>query len=73
VLVLGWAWDTPRDEREFAGKLRQWVENGLGASPAAEGTWTLDGSAVAVARRAGEVTLALAPRAGLASRLAAIR
>ena len=71
VLVLRWTWDTPRDEQEFDGKLRQWVANGLAARPAGEGTWTLDGSGVAVARRGGAVTLALAPRPALARRLAA--
>ena len=30
VLVMRWRWDTPRDEREFAAKLRQWVKDGLG-------------------------------------------
>jgi len=73
VLVLRWAWDTARDEREFAAKLRQWVVDGLGARPAGAGVWTLDGSGVAVVRRGGAVTLALAPRPALARRLASAR
>ena len=73
VLVLRWVWDTPRDEREFVAKLRQWVADGLEAQPAGEGAWTLDGGAVAVARRGGAVSLALAPREPLARRLAASR
>jgi hypothetical protein len=75
VLALRWVWDTPGDEKEFATKLRQWVGDGLGAKPGA-GTgdgWTLDGGAVAVARRGGAVTLALAPDQGLARRVARSR
>ena len=62
ALVARWRWDTPRDEREFAVKLRQWVRDGLGA---------VDGGDVAVAERDGEVTLAMAPTGELARRLAA--
>ena len=62
ALVVRWRWDTPRDSREFAAKLRQWVRDGLGA---------VDGGDVAVAERGGEVTLAMAPTGALARRLAA--
>jgi hypothetical protein len=62
ALVARWRWDTPRDSREFARKLRQWVRDGLGA---------VDGGAVVVASRDGAVTLAMAPTGGLARRLAA--
>jgi hypothetical protein len=62
ALLLRWRWDTPRDEREFAVKLRQWVRDGLGA---------VDEGDVAVAERDGEVTLAMAPTGELARRLAA--
>ena len=62
VLVIRWVWDTPRDEREFAAKLRQWSRDGLDAS---------DG-AVVVARRDGAVTLALAPDPALARRIAGV-
>jgi hypothetical protein len=71
VLVIRWRWDTARDEREFAAKLRAWVRDGLGARPAAKSRWTVDGSGVAVARRGGAVTLALAPSKALARRVAA--
>jgi hypothetical protein len=57
VLVMRWVWDTPRDRREFAAKLREFA-SGL----------TSPGKAVAVRGRA--VTLALAPESGLARRLA---
>ena len=73
VLALRWVWDSRRDERQFAAKLRQWVTDGLEAEPAGEGAWTLDGSAVAMARRGGSVTLALAPRPPLARRVARSR
>jgi hypothetical protein len=58
VLVMRWRWDTARDEREFAGKLREWVRDKLG------------GQATAVVERRGAVTLAIAPDARLAGRLA---
>jgi len=57
VLVMRWVWDTPRDEREFASKLRTFVSG-------------LHSPGKAVAARGGAVTLALAPDSGLARRLA---
>jgi hypothetical protein len=57
VLVSRWVWDTPADEREFAVKLRQFAD-------------ALDAPGVAVSVRGGAVTLALAPAAALARRLA---
>lgn len=59
VLVMRWRWDSERDEDEFAGKLRQWVEE--------EGTGD---AGIATARRAGTVTLAFAPTPRLARRAA---
>jgi hypothetical protein len=56
ALVMRWRWDTARDEAQFARRLREWAGK-------------LDGAAVA--RRGGSVTLALAPDARLAGRLAA--
>jgi hypothetical protein len=58
ALVMRWRWDTPRDEREFLVRLRQWVRDKLG------------GQATAVVDRRGAVTLAIAPDARLAARLA---
>jgi hypothetical protein len=58
VLVIRWRWDTPRDEAEFARKLRAWA----GIQPS--------GSGIAVARRGGTVTLAIGPSASLARRVA---
>jgi hypothetical protein len=52
---MRWRWDTARDEAQFAWRLREWARK-------------LDGAVVA--RRGGSVTLALAPGAGLAGRLA---
>jgi hypothetical protein len=69
ALVARWRWDTTADEREFAGKLRQWVRDGLGATPQAGGTFGIDGGHVAVAERGGAVTLAMAPDGPLARRL----
>jgi hypothetical protein len=58
ALVMRWRWDTPRDEREFLGRLRDWVHDKLGAQT------------TAVVDRGGAVTLAIAPDARLAARLA---
>jgi hypothetical protein len=59
ALVMRWRWDTRRDEREFAERLREFVHDKLG------------GQATAVRDRRGAVTLAIAPDARLAARLAA--
>jgi hypothetical protein len=56
--VMRWRWDSRRDEREFATKLRAFAGQELA------------GRAVAVVRRAGAVTLAVAPAASLAERVA---
>jgi hypothetical protein len=56
ALLMRWRWDTPRDAREFETSLREWLRDQPGAT--------------AVAARGREVTLALAPAAGLARRLA---
>jgi hypothetical protein len=58
ALVMLWRWDTPRDEREFAARLREWVKDKLG------------GQATSVVTRGGNVTLAIAPDALVARRLA---
>jgi hypothetical protein len=58
ALVMRWRWDTPRDEREFADRLREWVGDKLG------------GQATAVVDRGGAVTLAIAPDRRVAARLA---
>jgi hypothetical protein len=55
ALIMRWRWDTARDEAQFARRLREWARK-------------LDGAVIA--RRGGSVTLALAPGAGLAGRLA---
>jgi hypothetical protein len=58
ALVMRWRWDTPRDEREFATRLREFVHDKLG------------GQATAVVDRGGAVTLAIAPDRRVAGRLA---
>jgi hypothetical protein len=76
VLAIRWVWDTPADEREFARKLRQWIVDGLGARPR-EGrgpaAYSVAGGHVAMARRAGAVTLAMAPSAEVAKRVTDVR
>jgi hypothetical protein len=56
ALVMRWRWDTRRDAHEFETALREWLARQRGPS------------AIAAAGR--DVTLALAPDAGLARRLA---
>ena len=56
ALLMRWRWDTRCDAREFEAALREWLAGRPGAS--------------AVASRGREVTLALAPDAALARRLA---
>jgi hypothetical protein len=56
ALIMRWRWDTPRDETEFAARVREFAES-------------QDRPAV-VARRGGTVTLAIAPEPGQARRLA---
>jgi len=73
ALIMRWVWDTPGDVDEFAAKLRQWVTDGLRASPRSGGTYGIDGGHVAVAVRDGAVTLAMAPAGPQARRLAASR
>jgi hypothetical protein len=71
ALVMRWVWDTPADRDEFARKLRQWVADGLRATPLAGGAFALGGGSAVVAERGGAVTLAMAPDGPLAKRLAA--
>jgi len=73
ALTVRWRWDTPRDEREFAAQLRQWIRDGLRAEPQPGGTFGIDGGHVAMGRRGGAVTLAMAPTGPLARRLASAR
>jgi hypothetical protein len=56
ALVMRWRWDTRRDARDFEAALREWLPRQPGPS--------------AVVASGRDVTLALAPDAGLARRLA---
>ena len=56
ALVMRWRWDSPRDEAEFVRALREWAHT------------ELDGPH-AVVRRAGAVTLAIAPSRVVVRRL----
>jgi hypothetical protein len=58
VLVARWVWDTPADADEFEAKLRQWVRDSSLVSDSF------------VVRRGDAVTLALAPSARTARRVA---
>jgi hypothetical protein len=69
ALVMRWRWDTAADEREFAAALAR-RPAAWGARPGPAGTFALRGGAVAVRRAGGAVTLAFAPTAALARRLA---
>ncbi len=71
VLVMEWAWDTPRDAAEFRAALPGAIEEGMSAEPVGEGRWTLRGGGIAVASSGDRrVTIAFAPGVALAHRLA---
>jgi hypothetical protein len=71
ALVLGWRWDGPLDAFEFAVVLRRYVARGLKGKPAGdEASWTVGDGVVAMARGGEQTTLAWAPDAALARRLA---
>lgn len=70
ALVLSWRWDTAPDAREFEPVLRQYVARGLKGRPAGDDVWGLDGGAVALSTGKRATTLAWAPDAKLARRLA---
>ena len=53
---MHWRWDTRRDAREFESALREWLSTRPGPS--------------AIATHGRDATLAVAPDAGLARRLA---
>jgi hypothetical protein len=70
ALVLSWRWDDPREAREFEPVLRAYVGKALKGRPAGDDVWGLDGGAAAVATTTAATTLAMAPDAQLARRLA---
>ena len=71
ALVLGWRWDGPLDALEFAVVLRKYVARGLKGKPAGDdASWTVGDGVVAMARGDEQTTLAWAPDAALARRLA---
>ena len=71
ALVLAWRWDTRADAREFEPAVRDYVEDGLKGRRAGDAAWGLVGGAVALAAGDRATTLAFAPTAVLARRLAA--
>jgi hypothetical protein len=70
ALVVSWRWDTARDAREFDPVLREFVAKGLKGRSAGPNAWGLDGGAVAMSTGDRATTLAWAPDAALARRLA---
>jgi hypothetical protein len=71
ALVAAWRWDTRADRLQFARAIRRYLADSLGARATAAGLWTLHGGAVALSAQGGMSTVAFAPGAGLARRLAA--
>jgi hypothetical protein len=69
--VLAWRWDTAADAREFLPAIREYIGKGLKGRAEGENVWDVEGSAVALAADRRETTLAFAPTADLARRLAA--
>jgi hypothetical protein len=71
ALVMRWAWDSARDQAEFAEALRAWGADGLpGSEPADRNAWRMPNGGAALAIRGEAVTLALAPDLALARRVA---
>ena len=70
ALVLSWRWDSARDAREFGPLVRKYVTRGLKGRPAGPNVWGLDAGAVALSEGKRATTLAWAPDAALARRLA---
>jgi hypothetical protein len=68
--VLSWRWDSPRDAREFEPVLLEYVTRGLHGRADGRDAWALDGGEVAVSARPRATTLAWAPDAQVARRLA---
>jgi hypothetical protein len=67
AIVARWTWDSRRDADEFTAALRAWGDGGLPDSePAGDVAWTTPSGAAAMHRSGEEITLALAPRLGLA-------
>ena len=70
ALVLSWRWDKPRDAREFDAALREYLAKGLKGKAAGDDAWALNGGAAAMSSKTAATTLAMAPDANLARRLA---
>jgi hypothetical protein len=70
ALVLAWRWDARDDAREFEPVLRTYVEKGLKGAPAGRDEWSVGDGFVAMSTEPLATTLAWAPDAELARRLA---
>jgi hypothetical protein len=70
ALVVRWAWDTPLDAAQFNRTLRAYVVKGLRGRSRDPGAWAVGDGAAAVRAHGLFSSLALAPDAGLAGRLA---
>ena len=68
--VLTWAWDDGRDARQFDAALTRYLRSALGATPAGDRAWAVQGGAAATATAGGRTALAMAPDVGVAERLA---
>jgi hypothetical protein len=67
VLAVRWAWDRPRDAREFADVILVWLARGLHATPAGAGTWKVGAGYAHVTATATGTTLVMAPTAAQAA------
>jgi hypothetical protein len=71
ALVVSWRWDTVQDAREFAPLLALYVTEGLhGQQGSSSGTYEVGGASAVIVSRPRATTLAFAPDADLARRLA---
>jgi hypothetical protein len=71
ALVVSWRWDSEQDAREFAPLLGKYVTAGLHGQPgASSGVYEVGGGSAVIVSRPRATTLAFAPDAALAHRLA---
>jgi hypothetical protein len=69
VLVLRWGWDSRRDAAEFHCAAVDYLEAGLGGERQSGTSWELEDAAAALRTDGTTSTLAIAPHAGLATRV----
>jgi hypothetical protein len=70
VLLVRWRWDTLDDARQFTAALAGYLAAGLGGEPQPGAVWAVGEGWAAIGATRDSVSLALAPNARIATRLA---